>query len=46
MMEVAFIIAKNMGYKAVFLCGNPDFYHKVGFRATYEYEIFAITRYI
>jgi predicted N-acetyltransferase YhbS len=42
MMEEAFIIAKNMGYKAVFLCGNPDFYHKIGFRPTYEYEIFHI----
>lgn len=42
MMEEAFIIAKNMGYKAVFLCGNPDFYHKIGFRPTYEYDIFHI----
>lgn len=42
MMEKAFKIAKRMGYKAVFLCGNPNFYHKVGFRPTYEYEIFHI----
>jgi len=31
-----------MGYSAVFLCGNPDFYHKIGFRPTYEFYIFHI----
>ena len=42
MMMEAFRIAKNMGFTSVFLCGNPDFYHKFGFRASYEYEIFHI----
>lgn len=37
MMEKAFQIAKKMGYSAVFLCGNPDFYHKIGFIPTYEF---------
>jgi len=39
MMEKAFEIAVNMGYKAVFLCGNPEFYHKIGFVPTYTYSI-------
>lgn len=41
MMEV-FRIAKNMGFTAIFLCGNPDFYHRIGFKGSYEYEIFHI----
>jgi predicted N-acetyltransferase YhbS len=31
-----------MDYSAVFLCGNPAFYHKMGFRPTYEYGIYHI----
>ena len=42
MMQEAFRIAKLMGYTAVFLCGDPDFYHKIGFRASCEYNIFHI----
>lgn len=42
MMNQAFEIAKSMGFTSVFLCGNPDFYHKFGFRPSYEYEIFHI----
>ncbi|ABR49495.1 GCN5-related N-acetyltransferase [Alkaliphilus metalliredigens QYMF] len=42
MMEKAFQIAKKMGYKAVFLCGDPTFYQKVGFRPSYEYNVFHI----
>jgi predicted N-acetyltransferase YhbS len=42
MMEESFSIAKDIGYTAVFLCGNPDFYHKIGFRPTYEFGIFHI----
>ena len=42
MMEEAFQIAKKMGYSAVFLCGNQNFYHKIGFRPTYEFGIFHI----
>jgi predicted N-acetyltransferase YhbS len=42
LMEKAFGIAKQMGYGAVFLCGNPDFYRKFGFRPTYELGIFHV----
>lgn len=42
MMMEAFRIAKNMRYTVVFLCGNPDFYHKFGFKPSYEYGIFHI----
>ncbi len=39
-MQSAFEIAKSMGYTAVFLCGDPDFYHKMGFKGSYEFNIF------
>lgn len=42
MMQKAFIIAKDLGYSAVFLCGEPDFYTKLGFRPSYEFDIFHI----
>lgn len=42
MIEQAFDIAKGLGYTAVFLCGDPQFYRKIGFRPTYEYSIFHI----
>ena len=42
MMEKAFEIAKNLGYKAVFLCGDPQFYRKIGFVPTCEYSIYHI----
>ncbi|MCQ1530205.1 GNAT family N-acetyltransferase [Lutispora thermophila] len=42
MMTEAFRIAKDMGFTSIFLCGNPDFYHKFGFKGSYEYEIFHI----
>lgn len=42
MMAKAFRMAKEIGYKAVFLCGEPGFYHKFGFRPTYEFGIFHI----
>jgi len=42
MIKEAFRIAKNMGYKAVFLCGNPEIYKKLGFKASYTYNIFHI----
>lgn len=32
-------IAKKMGYKAVFLVGNPDYYNRFGFRQTSEWSI-------
>jgi len=34
--------AQKMGYKAAFLCGDPDFYQKLGFTATYHYEIYHV----
>ena len=39
MIERAFAIAGGMGYGAVFLCGNPALYARMGFRPTYEYGI-------
>jgi len=42
MMKRAFAIAKDMGYTAVFLCGDPDFYNKIGFKATYKYNIYHV----
>ena len=42
MIEEAFKIALKMEYSAVFLCGNPDFYHKIGFKPTYEFGIYHI----
>jgi len=42
MMKEAFQIAKRMGYSAIFLCGEPSFYHKFGFKPTYEFEIYHI----
>lgn len=42
MMSEAFQIAKAMGFTSIFLCGNPDFYHKFGFKASYEYGIFHV----
>jgi predicted N-acetyltransferase YhbS len=32
--------AKEMGYAAVFLQGNPNFYKKFGFEPTYKYKIY------
>lgn len=40
MMREAFENAKQMGYTAVFLCGEPDFYHRFGFKGSYEYGIY------
>jgi predicted N-acetyltransferase YhbS len=42
MINKSFEIAKNMGYKAVFLCGNPELYKKLGFTPTFEYKIYHI----
>jgi predicted N-acetyltransferase YhbS len=33
-------IAREMGYKAVFLWGNPDFYSKYGFVPSHKFNIF------
>ena len=31
--------AQKLGYNAAFLCGDPNFYHKLGFFATYHHGI-------
>jgi predicted N-acetyltransferase YhbS len=33
-------IARDMGYKAVFLWGNPNFYSKFGFVPSYKFNLF------
>jgi len=43
MVKESFRIAKNMGYKAVFLCGDPELYKKLGFKPTFEYNIFHVS---
>lgn len=40
MITFALSQAKEMGYLAVFLQGNPKFYGKFGFEPTYKYGIF------
>ena len=40
MIEEVLNIAKRMGYTAVFLCGNPETYKKMGFKPTYQYSIY------
>jgi predicted N-acetyltransferase YhbS len=40
MIKKALDIAKRMGFRAVFLCGNPEIYGKMGFLPTYHYNIF------
>ncbi|MCL2642726.1 MAG: N-acetyltransferase [Candidatus Bathyarchaeota archaeon] len=40
MVTEALRIAKNMGFRAVFLCGDPEFYGKLGFLPSYRYNIF------
>lgn len=42
MMAEAFRKARGMGYTAVFLCGEPDFYLRFGFKPTFEYGIFHV----
>lgn len=39
LMDTVFKAAKGMGYTAVFLCGDPQFYNKIGFVPTYEHNI-------
>ena len=40
MTEEALRIARDMGFRAVFLCGNPEIYSKLGFTPTYRHNIF------
>lgn len=39
LMEEGFRLAREMGYRAAFLCGDPGYYNRFGFRAISEYEI-------
>lgn len=39
MIKESFNIAKRVGYRAIFLWGNPNFYSKFGFVPTYRYNI-------
>jgi len=43
MIEESFHVAKKLGYKAVFLCGDPELYKKFGFIPSYEYNIYHIS---
>ncbi len=43
MMKSAFEIAQGLGYTAVFLCGEPDFYRKFGFIPSFEYGVYHIS---
>jgi len=40
MIEEALKIAIGMGFKAVFLCGDPVIYAKLGFSPSFQYNIF------
>lgn len=39
LIERSFEIAKNLGYTAVFLCGDPGYYGRFGFRPTIDFGI-------
>ena len=43
MINEAFGIARKLGYKAVFLCGEPELYKKFGFVPSYKYNIYHIS---
>ena len=40
MVEEALGLAADMGYRAVFLCGEPEIYKRLGFKPTFSYNIF------
>lgn len=42
MIETALNIADNLWYKAVFLCWNPLIYSKLGFKPSFEYNIYHV----
>jgi len=43
MINESFCIAKQLGYRAVFLCGEPEIYKKFGFKPSYYYDIFHVS---
>ncbi len=42
LLEVGCEKAKELGYKAAFLCGDYSYYSKLGFAPTYQYHIYHI----
>ena len=42
LVEEGLAQAQKMGYKAAFLCGDPNFYRKLGFTATYHDGIYHV----
>jgi len=42
MIDEALGIARRMGFRAVFLCGDPEIYEKLNFFPSYRYNIFHI----
>ena len=42
MVEESKKIAQKMGFKAIFLCGDPEVYKKFGFRPSFEYNIYHV----
>ncbi len=39
LIRESLVLAKKMGYKAVFLVGNPDYYQRFGFKKSADYGI-------
>ena len=39
LIHEGFKLARILGYKAVFICGDPDYYHRFGFRPTASFGI-------
>jgi predicted N-acetyltransferase YhbS len=42
LIEEACLIAVQLGYKAVFLCGNPELYTRLGFTPSYKMGIYHV----
>jgi predicted N-acetyltransferase YhbS len=42
MIDIAIKKASDLGYSAIFLCGDPKLYRKLGFRPSYEFGIYHI----
>ncbi len=40
LIEHSMQIAKNLGYGAVALTGNPEFYHRFGFRSGSDFQVY------
>jgi predicted N-acetyltransferase YhbS len=39
LIKASFKLAKEMGYKSVFLVGDPAFYHRFGFKAAIDFGV-------